>query len=221
MNAISRIAVSIDTHQPHQIFHPAWWIDENGNHPVPFTIITTADLDNGKYRAVIKPIESREYVENLEKVAKKPLCIWTYHCIEGTHGAALENQFANMVYFHSIAKKSVTQRLVKGQDPLSEMYGIIKPEYDQKGYVNIEFLNALEKFDKIIIGGEAKSHCVLESVRQILEFYEDRPEITSKIYVLEDCMSSIPGFEDATEQTFSEFKQQYKINIVRSTDLTL
>lgn len=221
MDSISRIAVSIDTHQPHQIFHPAWWIDEDGNHPAPFTIITTADLDSGKYKAVIEPIKSREYVENLEKVAKKPLCIWTYHCLEGTHGAALESQFSNMVYFHSVAKKSVTQRLVKGQDPFSEMYGIIKPEYDPKGYVNIDFLNALEKFDKIIIGGEAKSHCVLESVRQILEFYEDRPEITSKIYILEDCMSPIPGFEDATEQTFLDFKQQYKINIVKSTDLTL
>jgi len=221
MDKISRIAVSIDTHQPHQIFHPAWWIDENDNHPAPFTIITTKDLDEGKYRAVIKPVESREYVENLEKVAKKPLCIWTYHCIEGTFGAALEGQFANMVYFHSVAKKTVTQRLVKGQDPLSEMYGIIKPEYDKKGYVNIDFLNALEKYDKIIIGGEAKSHCVLESVRQILEFYEDKPEITSKIYILEDCMSSIPGFEDATETTFDEFKNQYKINIVKSADLVL
>ena len=221
MDAISRIAVSLDTHQPHQIFHPCWWIDENGNHPAPFTIITLDDLDQGKWRAVIRPVESREYVMNLKKIGKKDLCIWTYHCLEGTHGAALESQFANMVYFHSVAKKSVTQRLVKGQDPLSEMYGIIKPEYDQKGFVNLDFLNKLERFDKIIIAGEAKSHCVLESVRQILEFYQNRPEITSKVYILEDCMSPILGFESVTEDAFAEFKKQYNINIVKSTDLTL
>ena len=48
MDKISNIAVSLDTHLPHQIFHPCWWIDENGNHPAPYTIITLADLDAGR-----------------------------------------------------------------------------------------------------------------------------------------------------------------------------
>lgn len=218
MDKISNIAASIDTHVPHQIFHPCWWIDENGNNPAPYTMITLADLDAGKWKPIISPRASREYVEHLEKDGKKTLCIWTYHCIQGTTGCALENQFANMVYFHSVAKKVIPQRIVKGQDPLSEMYGIIKPEYDTKGYVNIDFLNKLETFDKIVVSGEAKSHCVLESIKQILEYYETRPEITQKIYILEDCMSSIPGFEDATDKTFEDFKKKYKVNIVKSTD---
>ena len=218
IDKISNIAVSIDTHTPHQIFHPSWWIDENGNNPAPYTLITLADLDSGKWRAVINPIASRDYVEHLEQDGKKTLCVWPYHCLQGTAGCALENQFANMVFFHSVAKKVVTQKLVKGQDPLSEMYGIIKPEYDTKGYINLDFLNKLEKYDKILIAGEAKSHCVLESIKQILEHYETRPEITSKIYILEDCMTSIPGFEDATDAAFEEFKRKYKVNIVKSTD---
>ena len=106
-------------------------------------------------------------------------------------------------------------------DPLSEMYGIIKPEYDTKNYINLNLVNEIEKYDKIIIGGEAKSHCVLESVRQILEHYEDRPEVTSKIHVLENCMSLIQGFEQITENAFEEFKIKYKINIVKSQDLKL
>lgn len=218
MDKISNIAVSLDTHLPHQIFHPCWWIDENGNHPAPYTIITLVDLDAGRWRAVINPQASREYVKHLEQDAKKALCIWTYHCLQGTSGAALENQFANMVYFHSVAKKAVMQRLVKGQDPLSEMYGIIKPEYDTKGYINLDFLNKLESYDRILIAGEAKSHCVLESIHQILEYYETRPEITKKVYILEDCMSSIPGYEDMTEQTFQTFRSKYHVNLVKSTD---
>lgn len=221
MDKISNIAVSIDTHIPHQIFHPCWWIDENGNNPAPYTPITLADLDSGKWRAVINPIASRDYVEHLEQEGKKTLCIWSYHCIQGTTGCALENQFSNMVYFHSVAKKTVPQRLVKGQDPLSEMYGIIKPEYDKKGYVNLDFLNTLEKYDKIIIGGEARSHCCMESIKQILEHYANRPEITKKIYLLNNCMSDIPGFEQATADAFDEFKNKYKVNIVKSTDKIL
>lgn len=218
MEKISNIAVSMDTHTPHQIFHPCWWIDENGEHPALYTVITLKDLDEGKWRAVINPQASREYVKHLEQDAKKALCIWTYHCMQGTTGAALENQFANMIYFHSVARKAVVQRLVKGQDPMSEMYGIIRPEYDTKGYMNLEFLNKLERFDKVLIAGEAKSHCVLESIKQILEYYETRPEVTEKVYVLEDCMSSISGYEDMANQMFEDFRKRYRIHLVKSSD---
>jgi nicotinamidase-related amidase len=218
MDKLAQIAVSIDTHTPHQIFHPSWWVDNDGNNPPPFTVISVADLDANKWKAVINPIASRNYVEQLEKLGKQVLCIWPYHCIQGTVGSALENQFTNMVYFHSVAKKSQTIRLVKGTDPLSEMYGIIKPEYSAKNYINLDFLNKLETFEKIIISGEAKSHCVLESIKQILEYYASKPEITKKIYILEDCMSVIPGFEKQTEDAFNTLKQQYGVNIVNSTD---
>lgn len=222
MDYISKIAVSIDTHIPHQIFHPCWWIDENGNNPDPYTVITLSDLDAGKYRAIINPLKSREYVENLEKNGKKVLCVWPYHCIQGTFGNTLENQFSNMVYFHSVAKKTVPERLVKGYDPLSEMYGIFRKEYDYgKNEINLNILNKMEEYDKIIIAGEAKSHCVLESVKQMLEYYEKRPEITSKVFILEDCMSSIPGYEAETDQTFENFKKKYHVNIVKSTEFSL
>ncbi len=218
MDKITDIAVSLDTHTPHQIFHPCWWEDENGCHPDPYTVITSADLHAGKWSAPSDEGASREYVEHLEQEAKKALCIWPYHCLEGTPGAAMEDRFAKMVYFHSVAKKSRPQRIQKGQDPLSEMYGIIRPEYDTKGYKNQALLDWLAAFDRIYVAGEAKSHCVLESVRQILEHYELRPEVTEKIYILEDCMSSIPGYEEMTEETLENFAEKYHIKRVRSTD---
>lgn len=218
MDNIAKITVSIDTHIPHQIFHPCWFIDKKGKNPPPYTQITSADIGSGKWTPIIYPIQTIEYVTAIEQQSKKTLMIWPYHCLIGSRGAALDNQFSNMINFFEIAKKSVIETIVKGTDPLSEMYGIIKPEYDKKNYVNIKFLNNIEKFNKIIIGGEAKSHCVIESVRQILEYYKGKPEITSKIYILEDCMSSIPGCEKATDETFEQFKQVYKINIVKSTD---
>lgn len=220
MDKISNIAVSIDTHTPHQIFHPCWWIDENGNNPDPYTPITLADLDSGKWRAVINPMASRDYVEHLEKDGKKTLCVWSYHCIQGTTGCALENQFSNMVYFHSVAKKSVVQRLVKGQDPLSEMYGVIKPEYDTNGYINLDFLNKIEKFDKVVIAGEARDYCVYESLKQMFEHYKNNTETLKKIYVLEDCMSAI-GNPDDVDKMYADLQNQYHFNIVKSTEWSL
>ena len=226
MDKISNIAVSIDTHTPHQIFHPCWWIDENGNNPAPYTIITLEDLNSGKWRPVIELKKSRNYVKHLEQDGKKQLCIWPYHCIQGTTGCALENQFSNMIYFHSVAKKIVARRLVKGKDPLSEMYGIFKPEYSEKGYVNLEALNMFvnEKgkpvYDKIIFAGEAASHCVLESIKQFLEHYSNS-DVLKNIYILEDCMSCIPGFETTTKDTFNNFVSAYGVNIVKSTEFSL
>ena len=221
IDKISNIAVSLDTHQPHQIFHPCWWVDEDGNNPAPSTPITLQDIDDGKWKPVIAPRESRDYVKHLEQDGKKTLVVWPYHCLQGTTGCALENQFANMAYFHSVAKKSALRTLVKGQDPYSEMYGIIKPEYSIKNYVNLDFLNDLESFDKILIAGEAKSHCVLETIKQILEHFANRPEITNKVYILSDCMSAIPGFEQTTDDTFNNFVSAYGVNIVESTNINL
>jgi len=221
MERITTVTVSIDTHNPFQIFHPSWWVGADGKNPDPFTAITKQDLDLGRWKPVLNPIKSREYVEHLEKDGKKVLVIWTYHCLQGTSGHSLENQVANMVYFHSVAKRSIAIRMVKGQDPMSEMYGILKAEYDPKNRINIDFLNKLEEYDKIVIAGEAKSHCVLESVKQILEHYKNKPEVTEKIYILEDAMSNIQGFEDATEKEFEGFKSDYKVNIVKTTEFTL
>ena len=106
MEKISKIVVSLDTHNPFQIFHPCWWVDKEGNNPPPFTAITMEDLDNGVWIPVLYAKKSREYVLNLEKNAKKTLVIWPYHCLQGTDGNAMEQQFSNMVYFHSIAKKN-------------------------------------------------------------------------------------------------------------------
>lgn len=89
MDKLSKIIVSLDTHEVKQIFHPCWWVDIEGNHPAPYTIIKASDLTEGKWRATVDPALSKNYVRHLEK-ADKQLCIWPYHCINGTVGATLE-----------------------------------------------------------------------------------------------------------------------------------
>lgn len=221
MDGISKIVASIDTHIPHQIFSPSWWIDENGDNVKPYTLISLADLDAGKYRAIIKPVESREYVQHLEQVGKKQLVVWPYHCIQGTHGCALEGQFSNMIYFWEVAKKSIPEIVVKGTTPVSEMYGILKGEGPNQP-INVDLLNKIEKYDMIVIAGEAKSHCCLESIRQMLEhYYQTNPEVTSKIHILTDCMSSIPGYEADTEATFDMFRKKYNVVLTTSDALKL
>lgn len=219
MDKITRIAASMDNHTPQQIFHPYRFIDKDGNHPAPFTVITKKDLDEGVWKPVTFLKETYNYVENLPLGAKKELVIWPYHCLRGTAGQALETQLNQMIWFHSVARKSQPYLFQKGSAANTEMYGIIRPEYDHpNNYYNIDFLNIVHQYDRIVIAGEAKSHCVLESIRQILDHYKDDKATLNKIYILEDCMSSIPGFEAGTETEFAAFKAQFGVNIVKSTD---
>lgn len=124
-----------------------------------------------------------------------------------------------MVYFHSVARKCVDSMINKGTDPYSEMYGIIKPEYSKENFLNTPVLTAIEKYDEIYVVGEAASHCLMESVKQIAEHFVNRPEVTQKITVLEDCTSPITGYEADTAVAFDNFKSSYGIKFAKSTDI--
>src|SRR5688572_17229204 len=87
---ITSIAASLDTHTEMMIFHPMWWKNmDSGDHPGPFTPITLADIKAGKWVALKDPIWSVQYVDQLEKAAKKNLMIWPYHCLVNTDGQKL------------------------------------------------------------------------------------------------------------------------------------
>ena len=152
INCISKIVCSLDTHIPQQIFHPCWWVNSNKEEPAPYTIITYEDFKKKKWEPVFGDKEETEiYLKNLEKEGKKQLCIWPYHCIWGTEGAMLENEFSKMVYFHSVVRNSICKMLEKGKDQYSEMYGIIKPEYSKNNFINKEILELVKEYDEIYV----------------------------------------------------------------------
>ena len=222
LGSLTQVMCSLDCHSMMQVFHADWWLDTEGNHPAPFTIIRYADVREGIWRAANGHTAlALDYLQHLESEGKKQLCIWPYHCLEGTSGAQLESQFTNMVYFHSAARQVKPILVYKGQDPNTEMYGIIKAEYDDNKFVNHAVLDAIRDYDAIYIAGEASSHCVLASAVQILEYFEQDRAITSRITLLIDCMSPIAGFEVQTLQQFEALKEKYGIQIKLSTEVTL
>ena len=217
---ITNIICSLDTHSPQQIFHPCWWEDQDGNHPKPYTIITYEDVINGLWKPVIgKEKKSIKYLNHLQKNGKKQLCIWPYHCIVGTDGASLENEFSKMVYFHSTARNVKNRMVIKGKDPYTEMYGIIQPEYNYKDYINYKVLDAIQESDEVYVVGEAASHCVLESVKQIIFYFAKRNDVRQKITVLTDCMSCIPGYEGITTKEFETLEREWGIRLTKSTEI--
>ncbi len=49
--------------------------------------------------------------------------------------------------------------------------------------------------ERLLVCGQALSHCVNYTVRDILDHWH--PNEAGRITILSDCASSVPGFEDA------------------------
>ncbi len=225
VNQITTIAASLDSHIPLQIFFPTWWVDEDGNHPAPFTPISVQDVQSGKWRPLYEEAWSREYVERLEEQAKKLLMIWPYHTLIGTPGHALTPALYEAIAFHAAARRTQPQFLTKGTLPKTEHYSILEPEVkvegNPMGVLNVEFLNMLKSHDVIYVAGQAKSHCVLETVASLVRHMGEGDGALSRIHLLTDCMSSVVhpeiDFEAIANETFARFAE-HGVQLVTSTD---
>jgi nicotinamidase/pyrazinamidase len=211
---LTRIVCSLDSHLPLQIFHPAWWADASGRRPAPFTIIAVEDVETGRWRPVVEPDWSLEYVRRLHREAKKQLTIWPYHVPLGGVGNALDPELWSAVFWHAVARGSQPLWRIKGNNPRTEHYSIIKPEIEvpdeaQESWGR-DFIRTLEEFDELVIAGEAESHCVLETVEDLVEVFRWHPDQLAKIRILTDCTSPVPhpqiDFHAIAWARFQEFE---------------
>ena len=192
---ISKIFLSLDSHYPLQIFFSTWWRDADGNHPPPNTIISASDLEGDRWQPVYESEWSRQYVAQLEEQHRKQLMIWPYHTMVGTVGHNLSPSLYEAICYHSAARGSQPAKLIKGSIPRTEHYSILEPEVKvadhPQGEVNHALLRELDKYDLIYLAGQAKSHCVLETVNSIMRAWAPRPAQIKRLRILEDGMSSV------------------------------
>jgi nicotinamidase-related amidase len=226
---ITTIYASLDTHVPFQIFYSSWWINPlNHEHPQPFTVITGQDVDHRIWVPLLEPGWSVYYVHELQQKARKDLMIWPYHTMQGTLGHMLVSPISEAIAWHSAARQTQPVYIEKGLTPHTEFYGIFGVEVpDPKsptGSLNTPLLDSVMQHDKVYIAGEAKSHCVLETERQIVEHYSSQPGMLRKLYFLKDCTSAVQhplvDFDALAEQELAKMREQ-GVNIVLSTQASV
>lgn len=223
--AITHITCSLDSHYPFQIFHPGWWVDAQGKHPASFTIISAEEVEQGRWLPLFKPEWSTQYVQTLQQQAKKQLTIWPYHVPIGAVGNALDPELWSAVFWHSIARRSQPAWWTKGSIPQTEHYSILRPEIEiggePQGTLSLDFIQALAQYDRLVIAGEAESHCVLETAEDLVEVFYDRPDQLAKILMLKDCTSPVAhpdvDFHAIAQQRFAEY-ERLGLRFVNSTE---
>jgi nicotinamidase-related amidase len=223
---LSTIAASLDSHLPLQIFSPTWWVDAEGQHPSPFTVITSEQVRAGQWRPLYEVDWSRDYVSKLEDQAKKALMIWPYHTLIGTQGHTLMPALYEAIAYHSAAREAQPTMLVKGSIPKTEHYSMLEPEVKvpqhPQGSLNLEFLDLVANHDLVYIAGQAKSHCVLETVTSMMQYFgAAQPEVVGRLRLLTDCTSAVAHPEidfDALADTALAVFAERGLHLVGSSD---
>lgn len=217
------IFASQDSHYSLDIAHPAWWEDAKGNPVSPFTMIFAADIENGKYVPRIQPTRSLQYVKSLEANGEFNHFIWPEHCLMGSTGHAFLPVFFETIRDWMNKNSRWVNFITKGVNPYTEHFGIFRanvplPE-DPATDVNQGIFQTLNEYNTVLLVGQARTHCVANSLRQIVQI---SPQLASKLVVVEDCMSDVPGLpSDFYVHVNSIYDDAVKagVRLAKSTDL--
>jgi nicotinamidase-related amidase len=211
LGALTNITTTMDTHFAFQIFFPSFWLDAAGAPLQPFREIAADDVRSGRVRpnpAVASWLcggnyawlveQCAFYCEELERAGKYKLYLWPPHCLLGSDGHALVGLLHEARLFHAFVRSAQSWCEVKGGNPLTENYSVLRPEvlmrHDGQPLAqrNAQFVKTLLASDAVIIAGQAASHCVKSSIDDLLgEIVAQDPKLARKVYVLTDCMSSV------------------------------
>lgn len=196
---IEEIHCTLDSHQSVHIAHPIFWVNSKGEHPNPFTVITADDVKNGVWRTFYPPFQKRAqtYVDTLALNGRYALVIWPPHCIIGSWGASIVPTVSNALIDWEIEKFNKVNYVPKGSNFFTEHYSGIQADViddsDGSTKLNTVLIDALTQADEILITGEALSHCVANTVRDVAtQFGVDN---IKKFTLLQDTSSNVTGFE--------------------------
>lgn len=241
LGSITHIAATFDTHQAAQIFHALFLVNEQGEHPAPYTQVTDEDVRRGVWKFNSDLAESLgidaaygqrhllHYTEELARRRKYTLTIWPYHAMLGGLGHALVSAVEEAIFFHSVARYGRPTYEIKGYNPLTEHYSAVGPEVltgpdgEPIGEKSSRFYELSQEYDALLIAGQAKSHCVAWTIEDLLADCQAKaPDLLDKIYLLEDCSSPVvvPGAIDFTEQADAAYRRfaEAGMHVVRSTE---
>lgn len=216
----TEIYVTMDTHMRYHIAHPLFWKaqstpDMPPRHPAPFTQIKHDDVKKGKWLPV-DPVMKKwvlEYTRTLERKdeRRKPfvLTIWPPHCLIGTKGHNVEEKIAEALGEWEMFTNNTVHYIFKGKNSKTEHYSAFRAEVivkeDESTQFNTKLYNDLIRHKKIFVAGEALSHCVNFTVRDLVsQMKKKHKSYLEKVILLRGGMSSVNGFENEGEEFWND-----------------
>lgn len=239
--AISEITCTLDSHRPHQIFFPSFWVDSDGVSLEANREILADDLRSGEVRpapAVANWYRDRgdgwldrqvlDYCERLQEAGRYNLFLWPYHCLLGSEGHGLVGLIDEARLFHSFARSSRARLVLKGLDRLTEYYSVLGPEvstaFDGSSLSRESrpsLTRRLLQADALVIAGQAASHCVRSTLLDLAAVMEQkRPELLERTFILRDCTSPVVVRSGAGgDDVIADFSEQAEEALARCQEV--
>jgi nicotinamidase/pyrazinamidase len=172
-----------------------------------------------------------EYATRLEEAGRFQICIWPEHCLMGSPGHGMVDVVLEAIHAWSAHTGRTVEWVHKGQHVLTEMYSALAAEVPvtkETAFNDSLQKSLLMKDDddssssgssrKLIVCGQAMSHCVNYTVRDIVDHWPENRR--SDIVLLTDCASAVPGFETAAQGFLNDI-QEAGLQLRLSTDEAL
>ncbi len=247
LGVLTDITTTMDTHLAYQIFFPSFWLDKDDAPLTAHRVVTSDQIAAGEVRpnpAMAKWLcggnytwlckQALHYTKELERAGKYQLYLWPPHCLLGSDGHALAGIVHEARLFHAFARTAQSSVEVKGGNPLTENYSVLRPEVLSRfdgatlAQRNTQFVQTLLAADAVVIAGQAASHCVKSTIDDLLdEIATHDPALAKKVYLVTDCMSAVTvpdgkgglavDFTPQADAALARFANA-GMNLVRSTD---
>ena len=210
---LTDIVVTLDSHASVSIERTTFWKQGDGTPVAPFTEITEQAVRDGRYapREAARLPEVLSYLHDLEAGGRYRLMVWPVHCVLGTWGHNIQPQLAQQIAAWEERHQRSSLKVLKGLNPMTEQYSAVRAEVPRQDDPLTRTNSVLVARGKpgnglLLIAGEASSHCVAATLTDLLETMT--PEERSRVVILRDCMSPVPGFEAAADAFFARASAQ-------------
>ncbi len=202
---LSQVVVTLDSHHPYDVAHPAYWQQGDGAPVAPFTTIAAQQVRDGQFRTRDASAQARtlHYLDALEAQGRYGLMVWPVHCEIGTWGHNVHAAVQRACRAWEVAQLRTVQVVHKGLNPYTEHYSALQAEVpdatDPDTQLNRRLIAELDRADVLLIAGEASSHCVKATTEHLVDNLPSGA--LEKIILITDAMSPVGGFE-AQAQAF-------------------
>ena len=217
------IDMTLDCHHALHIGHPLYWRDATGAEPPPFTPITAEAMMRGDWTPRIPSLAGHtlKYLKQLESTGRYGHMVWPPHCLIGTEGNNVMPQLMAAVLKWERTQCAFAGKHSKGSCVYTEHFSGVRAEVPYPGdpttALNTALVAKLQEADELLIAGQALSHCVANTVRDVADAFGD-PALVKKFVLLEDCTDPVTGFEQKARDFVAEFKAR-GMRVAKSTDV--
>jgi len=209
----SQIVASMDRHLIMAAYHPSLWEDNPGLKFIPKDKIleqARRDIHTDLPRSLPTLLGTQIGIEG-------GVMVWPFHCLGMDTSSALHPAVLEAITYFAMAKREEPMWIEKGTGAFAHPYSPFHPIVAMSNIVYGRIQDTVLKAKRIVVVGEASTHCVHDTIADLVPQLEESTELI----VLEDCMSPIPGFEQQWEDLKNEISGKTRAKVIFTTSSVL